>query len=105
MTTYIKRIGYWSIALGLLGVLLFHSCANPGAGPSGGLKDTIPPRMLNSTPLSGTLHFTGKTIVLDYDELVLADKLGEVLVVSPPLASRPEIKTRGVALHLLSKKT
>lgn len=104
MTTYIKRIGYWSIALGLLGVLLFHSCANPGAGPSGGLKDTIPPRMLNSTPLSGTLHFTGKTIVLDYDELVLADKLGEVLVVSPPLASRPEIKTRGRSIALTFKE-
>jgi hypothetical protein len=104
MITNIKRIGYWSIALALFGVLLFHSCANPGAGPSGGLKDTIPPRLLNSTPLPGTLQFSGKNIVLDYNELVLADKLDEVLVVSPPLASRPEIKTRGRSIVLTFKE-
>lgn len=104
MITNIKRIGFWSIALTLFGVLLFYSCANPGAGPSGGLKDSIPPRMLNSTPPTGTLHFTGKTIVLDYDELVVADKLSEVLVVSPPLASRPEIKTRGRSIALTFKE-
>jgi hypothetical protein len=102
--TNIKRIihvGFWAW---VLAVVLFHSCANPGAGPSGGLKDSIPPQLLNTTPATGTLNFSGKTILLDYNELVLADKLSEILVVSPPLASRPDIKTKGRTIALTFKE-
>ena len=45
----------------LLGFLL-HSCANRGAGPQGGPKDTIPPRILKSIPERGILNFNKQKI-------------------------------------------
>ena len=49
----------------ILLVLMFASCANRGAGPQGGPRDTIPPMVLKETPLNGTLLFAEKEIVIE----------------------------------------
>lgn len=78
----------------LLGFLL-HSCANRGAGPQGGPKDTIPPRILKSIPERGILNFNKQKIEILFDEIVLLEKMHEKVIVSPPQKTNASIKAYG----------
>ena len=62
--------------------LLFTGCANP-ISPTGGPKDTIPPTLINSMPVNGSINFEGQEIVLEFDEYVNADKLNQNLIITP----------------------
>ena len=78
------------------GLLLFAAgCANRGSGPQGGPKDTIPPTLLKETPLNGTCDFHEKTIVLQFDEYVQLDNVGENVIISPPQQTPPIVKAIG----------
>ena len=75
-----------------------NSCANQGVGPGGGPRDSIPPTILNSIPVPFQTNFEGKEIHLTFDEYVVADNLTSKLVVSPPLAEKTTIKTKGKSI-------
>lgn len=82
-------------ALCILLFVLLYSCARQGA-PAGGPKDTRPPQVdtTASTPNFST-RFDKKRIELKFDEwIVLSDALTQV-VISPPLAKRPEVVLKG----------
>lgn len=70
-------------------------CARPVA-PTGGPKDTTPPQVVpeKSTPNLSTL-FTGREFQLTFDEWVVLQDVGAQVLVSPPLAKRPEITLKG----------
>lgn len=88
----VRRIVY----SGLIGLLLIAAgCANRGSGPQGGPKDTIPPTLLKETPLNGTCNFYEKTIVLQFDEYVQLDNVGENVLISPPQQTPPIVKAIG----------
>ena len=79
-------------------ILLFvflAACARQGA-PTGGLKDMEPPAIdtLASTPNFST-RFDRKRIELKFDEWVVLAEAATQVVVSPPLAKRPEIVLKG----------
>ena len=57
-------------------------CASP-TNPTGGPKDTIPPKLLSSDPPNNTLNFSDKTITLEFDERISAEKLKSALQVTP----------------------
>ncbi|WEK37175.1 MAG: Ig-like domain-containing protein [Candidatus Pseudobacter hemicellulosilyticus] len=57
-------------------------CANMGQ-PTGGPKDSLPPRMVTVKPLDSTRNFTGNKIVFEFDEFVQIDNVQENLLVSP----------------------
>ncbi|HNW51234.1 MAG TPA: Ig-like domain-containing protein [Prolixibacteraceae bacterium] len=78
-----------------ISLFLFNSCANQGVGPSGGPRDSIPPVVITSIPASGQKMYDGKEIVLTFNEYVVASDLSNSLIISPPLAKKPEIKTSG----------
>lgn len=100
VNTYTRIIQFFA-SLGILAFILCYSCANPGAGPSGGPSDSIPPVILKSIPLPNQLNYTEKTVTLEFDEFVVSDKIPGILVVSPPLAKKPVIKMRGKSLSLI----
>jgi hypothetical protein len=79
---------------------LLNSCANLGQGPSGGPRDSIPPVVTNSIPAHFQTMYTGKEINLTFNEYVVPDNLSEKLVISPPLAKKPEIKTTGKTINI-----
>lgn len=79
-------------ALGAL--LLLAACAQVKE-PQGGPKDTVPPQLTGSEPANGATHFSGSRMVLHFDERVRLDRVGERLLVSPPLAKRPDVQVRG----------
>lgn len=69
-----------------------YSCANKAQGPTGGPKDETPPVVTRSNPVNGALNFNKKLIQLYFDENITVEKPGELIVISPPQKTPPEIK-------------
>ncbi len=82
---------------GLSWVVIISSCANIGM-PTGGPKDSIPPELVVTTPEYQALNYKGKDARFTFSEYILPDKIAETLVISPPLAKRPIIKTKSKTL-------
>lgn len=84
----------WLLALALV------SCARQGA-PTGGPKDSTPPSVdtLFSTRNYST-RFKPSKIELRFDEWVTISDAASQIVVSPPLAKRPEVILRGKTVTL-----
>lgn len=76
-------------------MLLLASCANRGQGPQGGPRDTIPPVVVKEDPLNGTLQFTGKEVVVQFDEYIQLDDVQKNVLISPPQQNTPEVKAIG----------
>ncbi|MCK6694599.1 MAG: Ig-like domain-containing protein, partial [Thermoanaerobaculia bacterium] len=64
--------------------------------PEGGPKDTTPPAVVpeKSTPNMAT-RFTGREVRLTFNEWVVLQDAATQVLVSPPLAKRPEITLKG----------
>ncbi|MDR2362182.1 MAG: Ig-like domain-containing protein [Prevotellaceae bacterium] len=89
-----------AFALALL-VASFGRCASTQTGPSGGLKDTIPPVLLKTTPAQGAVRFDGKKIVLTFDEYIALKDVAKNVVVSPPSLQRPVVQRRGKNIQVI----
>ena len=74
---------------------LVYACANRGSGPTGGPKDTTPPKVMKSTPANGSLNFKKKQVQIEFDEMVSIDKPNENVIISPPQLKPPDIKSYG----------
>ncbi|WP_395061094.1 Ig-like domain-containing protein [Flavobacterium sp.] len=66
------------------------SCAKRGS-ITGGLKDTLSPKMVSSFPKNRTTNFNGKEIKIYFDEYIKLKNINKQLVVSPPMKKQPEI--------------
>jgi len=86
-----------SLGLTVLATLFVLSCAKISA-PTGGPKDLDPPVILKSIPENGSVLFTGKSFNVIFDEYVVLDRITEKFMVSPPLATKPDVKLRGKSL-------
>lgn len=86
---------------GILTTLLLASCANRGQGPQGGPRDSIPPVVMKETPLNGTLNFTGKEIIVLFDEYIQLDDVQKNVLISPPQQTPPEVKAIGKKLSVV----
>ena len=81
----------------ILGSMLFsHSCANTTQAPTGGPKDTIPPVIVNTVPLSGAVNVpVHKTkLEIEFNEYVVV-KDPKSIFLSPPLEKAPLNKIKG----------
>lgn len=70
--------------------------------PTGGPRDSIPPVLLRALPNDSTLNFTGKKIVLEFDEFINLDKPEQEVIVSPVPKVMPlmEAKLRNVSITI-----
>lgn len=75
------------------------SCAQQ-VSPTGGPKDTEPPKILESTPQNGSLNFSGSSIDLQFDEYVKVNSASKELIVTPPFEAPPEFTMRGKKVNL-----
>src|SRR5690606_7819489 len=64
--------------------LYLYSCATRSV-PTGGPKDTIPPRLINTIPANKSLNFNGNTIVLEFDEFIKTKDINNQLIITPRL--------------------
>lgn len=87
----------WSMFVAVIAVLFFSRCAREVV-PSGGLIDTLPPRILRMKPENKTVNFTSKKVVLYFDEFVSLKSITDNLIISPPSDPKPEIRQSGKRL-------
>lgn len=90
----IKRI-FCSLFI-LIMILALSQCAKRGS-PSGGEKDSTPPKLLRAEPANMTLNFKEKKIRLYFDEYIKLKDVQKQLIVSPPLKYNPLITPQGSA--------
>lgn len=92
----------------LLAILIFSytaylifvtSCANPGM-PTGGDKDTIPPVILKTVPEMNTVNYKGNSVSLTFNEFIISDEVGTKLLISPPVAKQPQVRTKSKTLTI-----
>ena len=84
----------------VLGAMMFPSgCANTTTPPTGGPKDTIPPVLVKTAPLPGTVNVpTHKTqIKFTFDEYVVVKEPNNIFL-SPPLEKKPKYKISGKSI-------
>lgn len=79
------------------------NCANRGT-PSGGEKDTEPPKIRYSTPDNFTTNFKGDEIKIYFDEYVKMKNAQKQLIISPPMSPAPDITPLGSASKYITIK-
>ena len=67
--------------------LTLINCAKRGT-LTGGLKDTIPPVLLNADPPLNNLNFNSEKITLNFNEYIELKEINEQLIISPPLEEK-----------------
>ena len=75
----------------LLSLQIFSGGCGQIMAPTGGPRDTIPPKLLIASPENRTTNFKGKKIVLEFDEYVQVDQLQQNLLVSPSPKMTPYV--------------
>lgn len=87
---------YW---LALVVLITLARCAQQVA-PTGGEKDVIPPKLVQSTPENKALNFKGKTIELLFDEYVILDNIQQKLTITPEADNPYTTKNKGKLIQL-----
>ena len=77
MKKYILQLSLWLILQSIL-----YQCANP-ASPSGGPRDTIPPVLIESQPVTGQKNFTDKKLNFVFSGYISADQLSQKVIITP----------------------
>jgi hypothetical protein len=90
------------IPIALLFALSFVDCAKRG-NPSGGLKDTLAPVIVKSTPENYATNFEGNEIRIYFDEYIKLVDIQKNLIISPPLEYQPIITPLNTAKELRIK--
>ena len=72
-------------------ILLTTQCASIQQ-PSGGPKDSIPPKILNESPENLGLNFHDKEVVISFDEFVKLENEFKEISISPEMPTRPLFK-------------
>ena len=70
--------------------ILYSGCAQVGM-PTGGLRDSLPPVLLNANPKNGALNFEGNRIILTFNEYVQLQDVPQNLIVSPVPKINPNV--------------
>ena len=86
---------FWKYFLLFLIVVSIIKCAKKST-PTGGLKDTLPPLMINASPKMNTVFFDKEKITITFDEFIILKDLNKQLIISPPLEpDQYKIKPQG----------
>ncbi|RZJ51158.1 MAG: hypothetical protein EOO44_15050 [Flavobacterium sp.] len=77
-------------------VFLMFGCAKRGS-ITGGLKDTLAPVLVSSSPKNLSTDFKGDEIVLYFDEYIKLKNINKQLIISPPMKHEPLITPTNVS--------
>jgi len=89
------------VALVLGSMIFSHSCANTTQAPTGGKKDTIPPRIVAFSPqhMSVNVPVHETKLVFTFDEYVTIKQASNI-VLSPPQKAAPKSRLRGKSVEV-----
>jgi hypothetical protein len=74
-------------------ILVLPGCANI-IPPQGGLRDSLPPKLIKATPGDSTRNFTGTRIIFSFNEFIDLQNIQENLLVSPSPKINPAVESR-----------
>lgn len=97
-----RRYGFF-LAVLLLVAFLAQRCANAVA-PTGGPKDTTPPKVTVAVPENNSTNFIGNKIELTFDEYVTLENANQNVLFSPPLTTKPDIKLKNKTVIIKFKE-
>lgn len=80
-------------------LLTIFRCANI-ARPTGGPKDSIPPKVLHENPPNYTTNFHVKKILIQFDEYIKFNNQNKEFSISPDLDKQPQYKIRKKFLEI-----
>jgi uncharacterized protein (DUF2141 family) len=86
----------------ILAPMLIASCAQI-TSPTGGERDTTPPKIISETPPNAKTNFNSKNIGIVFDEFVQVQN-AQNIVISPAIEPPPEISARKKELSIKFKK-
>jgi uncharacterized protein (DUF2141 family) len=79
--------------------LLVFSCARQ-TSPTGGPKDTIPPNILETTPIKGQTKTKPSNITLLFDEAVILNNPKEQILITPDLQKKYQIEAKNKTVQI-----
>ena len=82
----------------------FAGCAKISS-PTGGPRDTTPPKVLKMTPENQSVRFHDKQIRIYFDEYVTLNNPTSNVLISPPLSETPQYTLKGKSLIIKFKDT
>ncbi|MEJ7691933.1 Ig-like domain-containing domain, partial [Daejeonella sp.] len=93
MANFSKRVFFGNYLLIGLVFCIFSSCASVQS-PTGGPRDTIPPKVIKETPKNLTRNFAVEEIQIQFDEYIkLTNEFSEISI-SPAIDVLPEFKAK-----------
>ena len=91
------------IVLFLIFISLSHiGCAKRG-NITGGLKDSIAPKLIRSFPKNFSTNFTGNEVKLFFDEYIKVKDISKQLIVSPPMNKAVDVSPQTASKYLTIK--
>lgn len=87
------------IAIFPIGLSYNYGCANMQR-PTGGPKDSIPPKVLNISPQNFLTNFKEKDIVVTFDEFIKINNQFKEFSISPDTDIPPQYKVKKKNLHI-----
>ena len=88
----------------LFGILSFSRCAKV-VSPTGGPKDTIPPRLIKAEPPNYSANFSANEIEIVFNEFITFKEMNKQFISSPPFEENPEIAERGKKMNVFLNDT
>lgn len=80
-------------------LLIVLSCAQV-VTPTGGPKDTVPPKVLKSIPGNFETNFSGNSLILQFDEFVQVKDANNEIIISPMIGGNPQLKIKGKTVEI-----
>lgn len=95
---------YITILFTAVACLLMAGCAKI-VTPTGGPKDSTPPKIVKVIPENQTVHFNERQIRIYFDEYVTLNNPTENVLISPPMSVKPNYTINGKSLIINIKDT
>jgi hypothetical protein len=83
-------------------IVFLSSCADERP-PTGGRKDSIPPKLKYADPANKSLNFNSKVIKLHFSEFIQQSLDPKEILISPPLDKKPKITVDGKVATIMLK--
>lgn len=87
------------IAILIIVILVFTKCAQVGS-LNGGLRDAMPPKLMEAMPRIKSVNFNYDEIILRFNEFVQLKDLANQLLITPKLKTEPEIIADGKKIKI-----
>ena len=95
---------FFILHLIIISTILSTGCAQIGM-PTGGIKDTLAPKLIRAIPAAGSRNVTGNKITLEFDEYIDVQDLQQNLLISPLQNRNPSITANPRSITLKFRDT